>query len=271
MKGRAFSPGNITLFFGIIENKDPMKKGSIGVSFAVSKGAIAEAYAEEETAIFVNGKKKRFPTVLDAVRMLTDRDVRVDIKAQLPIGCGYGMSGACTLAALYVVNEALGLKRSEKSLALMAHKSEVINKTGLGSITAEYLGGVLMRKKKSSPVSAKKLKVKKSKLYVRSFGKLSTEKVITDKKLKKKISMCCGRAFSDIGKNPSMDELLVAGKIFGEGTGLLKDKRILKIIEKVKVKGGAATMNMLGKSVVATIAFPGSMPVTVSSSGAKLV
>ena len=108
---KAFSPGNITCFFAIVENKNPLKKGSLGVSFAVNKGAIAEVKRGKKDEIVVNRVKKRFPTVETALRFLTKEPLKVKIKTQLPIGCGYGMSGACTLAAVYAANELFGLKK----------------------------------------------------------------------------------------------------------------------------------------------------------------
>ena len=179
---KAFSPGNITCIFAIIPNKDPLKKGSLGVSFAVNKGAIAEVSKSTKNEMIVNGTRKKFPTVETAVRFLTNEKLKIKIKTQLPIGCGYGMSGACTLATVYAVNELLGLKKTKEELALTAHKAEVINNTGLGTVTAEFLGGILIRHKKGKPLSAKKLQIDRKAIYYKSFGPLDTKKIITRKK-----------------------------------------------------------------------------------------
>ena len=146
---KAFSPGNITCFFAIVPNKNPLKKGSLGVSFAINKGAFAEVSKAKKTETIVNGIKKRFPTVETSLAMLTREPLKVKIRTQLPIGCGYGMSGACTLAAVFAANKLLNLNKIGKELALIAHKAEVINNTGLGTVTAEFLGGILIRNKKT--------------------------------------------------------------------------------------------------------------------------
>ncbi|MBU0628398.1 MAG: hypothetical protein KKC75_04355 [Nanoarchaeota archaeon] len=264
---KAFSPGNITCFFSIVENKNPLKKGSLGVSFAIDKGAIAEVSRSKKNVIIVNKVKKRFPTVETALGFLTKEPLNIVIKTQLPIGCGYGMSGACTLAALFAANGLLKLKKSRGLLALMAHRAEVINNTGLGTVTAEFLGGLLIRDRKGSPLSAKRLNIDTKVIYYRSFGPINTKKVITSKEMKKKINQYGLKSINKIKKDKKIKlaQLIKISKEFTEKAGLLKDKRVLKVISEVEKNKGAASMNMLGNSVFSSIPFEGCSKLRVSN------
>ena len=270
---KAFSPGNINCVFAIVPNKDPLKKGSLGVSFAVDKGAIAEVSRSKTNVIVVNGVKKRFPTVETALAFLTKEPLKVNIKAQLPIGCGYGMSGACTLAALFAANEFLKLKKSKKTLGLMAHKAEVLNNTGLGTVAAEFIGGLLMRDKKARPLSAKRLKIDTKTVYYKSFGPIDTKKVIASEKMKKVINKYGIISIERIKsmKRLKLKELINISRWFSGKTGLLKNKRVIKTIKEIERNNGAASMNMLGNSVFSNIPFRGCEKLEISEKGAYIL
>src|SRR3989338_8348584 len=260
MKAKSFSPGNITCVFAIIENKNPLKNGSLGVSFATDKGAFTEVTKSKKNIITVNNKKSNFPTVRTALNFLTKQHLKVNITTELPIGCGYGMSGACTLAAVYAANELLKLKKPKQELALIAHKAEVLNHTGLRTVTAEFLGGLLMRDKKAQPLKAKRLNIGNPVIYYKSFGPIRTKDIITNNRIKKKINKYGIISIKKIKsiKNLKLKGLLSISKEFAINTGLLKDKKVIETIRQIEKKGGAASMNMLGNSVFSAIKFKGS-------------
>ncbi|MBI2140272.1 hypothetical protein HYU14_05060 [Candidatus Woesearchaeota archaeon] len=267
----AFSPGNITLFFGIVKNKDPMKMGSIGVSFAVSRGARAAAIKSQKAVIKVNGKNKHFPTVETALKMVSGRPLELSITTELPLGCGYGMSGACALASVLAANKELGLNKSRRELALIAHRAEVMHKTGLGSVTAEYLGGFLVRENKGSPLTAKKIRIQEKLLHYASFGTISTKKILSDAGKAVRINKACGDAFRSLhasGKPIRFASAFSVAKEFALAAGLLREKKIIALIAQIESRGGSASMNMLGKSIISTIPFPGSKSIAVSPKGA---
>ncbi len=270
---KAFSPGNITCFFAIVPNKDPLKKGSLGVSFAVDKGAIVDVVKSEKNEIIVNSVKKRFPTVETALRFLTKEPLKIDIKTQLPIGCGYGMSGACTLATVFAVDRLLMLGKTKNQLGLIAHKAEVINNTGLGSVTAEFLGGIGIRDKKGAPLSAKILNIDRKVVYYKSFGPLNTKKIITSEEMRERINQYGMKSIKKINSNKKlkMKDLIKLSREFAEKTGLLKDRRLVKLIKNIEKKKGAASMNMLGNSIFSDIPFKGCKKLRISTTGARLI
>ena len=273
----AFSPGNITCFFAIVPNKNPLKKGSLGVSFATNKGATVTAKKSSKFKIIINGTKKNFPTVQTALKMLFNRNTKNEfvliIKTDLPIGYGYGMSGACTLASIYAVNELFKLRRTKQELGLIAHKAEVINNTGLGSVTAEYLGGLLIRNKKGHPLFAKKIDIKQNSMYYKSFGPIDTKKIITNDIMKQKINKFGLESIHKIQKLKKirLSDLISEAKSFSEKTGLIRNTKVKKLIDNIEKNGGYASMNMLGNSVFSNIQFKGCNKIKISTKGARLL
>src|SRR3990167_1983065 len=124
--------------------------GSYGIGFTLNEGVIAEASRAKKKGVFYNNLPISFPTVISVINRLTEEKLRVHIKSKLPLGCGFGLSGASALAAAYAINGLLKLKKSKKELAIIAHTAEVENKTGLGDVVNQYYGGFCIKSKPSS-------------------------------------------------------------------------------------------------------------------------
>ena len=133
-KAKAFAPANISCIFRIYSHRNPRWMGSYGVGFTLNRGVVAEASIAKKNEVIFNGKPTNFPTVASVIGMLTGKKIRIRIKSGLPLGCGFGLSGASALASSYAVNKLLDLKKTKKELAIMSHIAEVKNKTGLGDV-----------------------------------------------------------------------------------------------------------------------------------------
>ena len=46
-RGRAFCPGHVTAFFEICDHEEPVKRGSRGAGFCISKGVQTETTVRE--------------------------------------------------------------------------------------------------------------------------------------------------------------------------------------------------------------------------------
>src|SRR3989338_2127727 len=182
---KAFAPGNISCIFAIRKKKNPAKSGSLGIGFTINKGAavtIKKAANNERnkktkknrdknrSIVYFNNKKINFPTINSVIEKLTLEKVIVSIKSELPLGAGFGLSGASALAAAYALNRLLKLKKSKKELALIAHIAEVENLTGLGDVINQYYGGFLAKYKPSYMFKAEKLPIKDKAVYYRYFS-----------------------------------------------------------------------------------------------------
>ena len=217
-----------------------------------------------------------FPTVLSVINKLTKQKLRIYIKSKLPLGCGFGLSGASALASAYAINDLLGLKKSNKELAIIAHTAEVENRTGLGDVVNQYYGGFCLKLKPSSYFKVKKLPINDADVYCKYFSRISTKSVITNKKLKNKINETSSTALNNIKKIIKNDgikfgDIIKISKEFAINSGLLKDKNTIKAIKKIGKNNGDASMIMLGNAVFSDKPFNGAIKFKISDEGAHLL
>lgn len=147
----AFAPGHVTGFFAIHDKaSDPLARGSRGGGWCLEQGAWAAVQETDETVFLVNGEPDDAPVTLAALENLkTDTPLAVDIRLDLPVGQGFGMSASGTLAACLAASNLLGM---EPEMALQAaHKAEVECGTGLGDVIGSWFGGAELRIKPGCP------------------------------------------------------------------------------------------------------------------------
>ena len=258
---KAFAPANISCIFKVYKHKNPRLAGSWGLGFTLSEGVVVSVKKTNATSVLFNGKKVDMPTVFDVVRALTARNILITINTKLPLGCGFGLSGAAALATAYAVNKLLDLKNPKKELAIIAHTAEVKNKTGLGDVANQFFGGVIFKKKPSSSFSVIKIPLKEKAVYSRVFSPLSTKNVLSNSKLLVHIDKAAKEALGEMAnvlseKNVlTLSRILSISKQFAKDSGLLQEEDVIRAIEEVEKKGGNATMIMLGNAVVSNIPF----------------
>ena len=171
-------PGNISGVFKIIYHEDATKMHSLGTGFTVKEGVEVAVSRDSHTTVLFNEEKISFPTVSTVVRRLTSQPMRVEIASPLPLGCGFGLSGASALAAAYAVNALLNLGVSRFDLAMIAHVAEVENRTGLGDVCAQYHGGCLVKLREGHPLDAQQLPVREQPIFYKYFSPIQTKEVL---------------------------------------------------------------------------------------------
>lgn len=276
-KVKAFSPANISCVFKIHTDKNPRWAGSLGFGFTINEGVIAEVTKSDTTEILFNKKLINFPAVEKVINSLTKEKVKVDLTTPLPLGCGFGLSGACSLATAYAVDKLLGLKKSKKELATIAHIADVESKTGLGDVTNQYFGGMLVKFESSSHFVVKKLPFENTPVYCISFSKLETKSVLTDINLQKTINSSAQKALEKLKalllqKDPvTFDKIIALSKEFVTESGLLKDEKTKTKIAEIEAQGGYASMIILGNAVFSNIPFQDATKFVISDKGAHLL
>mgnify|MGYP001584234748 FL=1 len=224
-----------------------------------------------------NNASINFPTVKSVADKLTKEKIRVYIKTKLPLGCGFGLSGASALATAYAINMLLNLKKSNKELAITAHIAEIENKTGLGDVVNQYLGGFFVKLKPSSHFIVKKIPIKDVDVYCKYFSRLSTKSIITNLKIKHKINDSATIALNKIkqllksSKNIQFRDIIKIAKEFSVNSGLLKDKKIMETIKNIEKNNGNASMIMLGNAVFSDKKFEGALKFKISDKRACLL
>ncbi len=273
---KAFAPGNISCFFKPHQHKNPRWRGSTGLGFTVNEGVLATVTKATKTEIFFNNEEIQLPTVAFVIKKLTNNFVRVEIVSSLPLGSGFGLSGASALATAYAINTLFQLGKTKKQLAVIAHTADADNKTGLGDVANQYLGGFLLKTKPSSKFIVQKIPLTSIHVYWSSFSSLSTKKVLTDEVLLEKISKAADTALREttnllLSKNVSFAKLLNISFQFVETSGLLKDAKTKHALENVKKSGGHASMIVVGNAVMSDAPFPGAKKLMISNVAAHVI
>ncbi len=277
ISAKAFAPANISCIFKIYEHKNSRWMGSYGLGFTLNEGVIVEAFKAKRSEFVFDNESINFPTVKSVIEKLTKEKLRIYIKSKLPLGCGFGLSGASALATSYAINKLLNLKKSNKELAIIAHIAEVENKTGLGDVINQFYGGFFAKFKPSSYFIVKRIAIDKVNVYCRYFSKIATKSVITNQKLKNKINKAATIALKKIEKllntneKMKLQDIIKISKEFAVNSNLLRDKKTIEAIKKIEENNGNASMIMLGKAVFSDKPFNNAIKFEISNKRACLL
>ena len=245
----AFVPGHVTGFFSPCAAADPVRAGSRGAGVTLSDGVRVTVRAADGGGITFDGESLSMPPVETVLSALDAGGARVVAESDLPLGTGFGVSGAMALGAALAANHAFDRGRSENDLVALAHRAEVAAGTGLGDVVAQARGGVPIRLDPGAPPHGGLDGVPATRRieYV-TFGDLSTADVLagdTDP-----LADAGDRALSRLTDRPTLPELLAASRAFARETGLPTD-RVRGVVDDVVDAGGEASMAMLGETVFA--------------------
>ena len=139
-----FVPSHITGFFEILDNDNPLKKGSRGAGVVMDKGVITNIKITDGNGvqIKINGKTDvRNATITEKTVEIIKRDYNLDDKkiiithdVDVPIGAGFGTSASFALGASLGISKILDLPLTFNKAAQIAHLAEVEMKSGLGDV-----------------------------------------------------------------------------------------------------------------------------------------
>ena len=265
----AFAPSHITGIFTVKDGcKKPVFKGSRGAGVSLRKGVYTTVRLEKnhrwDVSVYLNGKPVNgkmtvsLATVKKFFRLASPNKVLINHKVEVPIGAGYGVSGACALSLSLALNEALNTGLSKVEAAQIAHTAEIECKTGLGTVLAESFGGVEIRVEAGAPGigSLKKIEnVEKFMVLSLCWGGLSTKKFLRNEAFKRRVNMVGGVLLNKLIKNPSIDSLMFLSRRFADRLNLytLRLKKILAGLTELEEELRPFSMNMFGEAVFTLI------------------
>lgn len=249
---KAFAPAHISGIFIIDIKKDPSLSGSMGCGFCLEDGAVTQVRPAKETIIRINGALAQAPTTLSAIGLLTEEPVLVDTTFKIPIGAGFGASGAGALSAVLALNECLSMNLTLKELTNAAHCAEVEKRTGLGDVTGMTYGGMVIRKKASAPFLGiiDKIPCRDIEISWISFKEISTKSVLTDDLKKKSINKSGKARLKELLEKPTIENFMIQSAAFAKDIELMSPG-VRDSIEAVEAAGGLASQAMLGDTVFA--------------------
>jgi len=258
----AFAPAAITNFFEIQYNS-PQPSGATGGGYVLSKGSLSTATVDRDggpgVSTSVNGDSSyNARTTRRAVNLLLSEcgsKARISLKqeVQTPIGAGFGASAASATSAVFAAGAALGLKQSKASLALCAHRAEILEQTGLGTVSVIFdsvgAGAITVP---GIPGEEKFVTVD-----VPSDTHIVTAFVAPFDKRDALSSSVVSRRINELGHvsllsflaDPTLDNLAKEGERFSSALGL-ESVEVKKLIALAKSAGATyASQNMIGYSV----------------------
>jgi pantoate kinase len=236
---RAHAPGSVTTVFA------PTGDRSLGISFATADGVVADVSPADRTRIALDGERTGFEPI---ELLLEDLGVTADValEASVPVGCGFGASGAATLSAALAADAEFGLDRTRDALVEAAHRAEVAAGTGLGDVFIQARGGLswnvgggVTRRAVDATVAYE------------SAGGIPTGDVLGDEATMARIREAGEAALAEFDPEAGLAPLFDRGWEFARETGLVTDW-VTDAVGRVRSAGGAATMAMVGETVVGT-------------------
>ncbi|MFC6717362.1 pantoate kinase [Natrialbaceae archaeon GCM10025810] len=244
----AFVPGHITGFFSAHPDDDPTRAGSRGAGLTLTDGVEVTVRRAGETTVTLDGESIEVDpvgTVLDALGV----SARVDATSDVPLGAGFGVSGAMALGTALAANHVFARGLSYNELVTVAHGAEVRAGTGLGDVVAQARGGVPIRLEPGAPAynSLDAIPQRARVEYV-SFGQLSTADVLsgdTDR-----LTRAGEEALSRVVGEPTLPSFMYASRRFAREAELLTPT-VFEVVTEVSDAGGEASMAMLGETVFA--------------------
>src|SRR4030042_2416755 len=251
-KYKVYCPASLSFIFRRIDRQNIDKTGSLGIGCTLGKGVEVEVEKSRRREVFFNGKRIIFPTVLTVIKAITSEPVKVSIKSDFPLGCGFGISGASSLACAYALNSLFRLKLPKSELAKTAHKAEIENRTGLGSVGTQVTGGFLLKKTAGVDFIYLRLPFVGKKLYCVSIGTLETPQVLSDKIILRKINEKADTALKRVEKMHyrSLPEIIDISYDFCRQSGLSKNITVSHLLEKLRRNGISVTMAILGQTII---------------------
>ena len=252
----AFSPCSVTGFFQPDIGPTPETTVSRGLAFCLEHGVTAGLSVSEQYKVLLNGVLVDCSPVFSVLENLAPEPVSVHLETTMPLGCGFGVSAAGALSAAFAIDRRFSLGKGREQLALVAHSAEVNHQTGIGDVAAQLSGGIVYRRCRTGPFDSVKLAhFETPLLHYRSFGPLSTHRVLDSTELSTAIRSAGQRAVDWLDREhetATLKLLFSRSLSFADETGLLTSPVVRDAINRIHGKGGSATMVMLGQSVLAT-------------------
>ena len=258
----AFAPAAITNFFEINYNS-PQPSGATGGGYILSKGSLSTATAVQDrdpsVTTVVNGDPDYDArTTRRAVNLLLSESrlqarVSLEQEVQTPIGAGFGASAASATSAVYAVAAALGLERPKADLALCAHRAEILEQTGLGTVSVIFdavgAGAITVP---GTPGEAKFVTVEvppDTHIVTAFLAPFDKRDALSSSSVSRRINELGRASLLSFLSDPTLDSLAREGERFSSALGL-ESVEVKKLIALAKSAGAAyASQNMIGYSV----------------------
>lgn len=237
---RAHAPGSVTGLFAPAGDEGPSR----GASFAVADGVVVDVTPAEETAVTVDGDPAPFAPVEGVLERL-DVTAAVDVRPEIPLGHGFGASGAATLATALAADRTFDLGRDRDSLLAAAHEAEMDAGTGQGDVFIQERGGLLW----NANGQVHRAEVDAAVEYA-TAGSIPTEEMLADESYLAAAREHGGRHLDELSVPPTLRDLAERSRAYLDATGIATEF-VERELDRVEAAGGVGSMALFGETVFA--------------------
>ena len=265
----AFAPAAITNFFSVHyepqADGDLRKAGATGGGYVLSKGVttrarVVEADGARPVEVIVDGDPKyRASTTRKALELMFGDQGRpkgrlvLEQTMDIPVGYGFGASAAAAISAVYAAAAAMGLRLAKGKLAYYAHVADILEQTGLGTVSVTYDGtgaGAITRA--GAPGVSKFLNIEypaDTRIVTASLAPYRKSDAISRPGTVKRINHLGDRALRSLEASQTLETLASEGERFSDRLGLMTPE-VRDLAKLAKASGAAfASQNMIGHAV----------------------
>ena len=225
--GRAFAPGHVTAVFSpSLDERDPLARGSTGAGIVLEIGvhAVARWHPGGRPHLRLRSDVPGpLPISRDAARRVRGRrggTLDVELRHQLPIGQGFGMSAAGATATALAVAAALGMPG--RAALESAHLADLEGGGGLGGVAAILGGGMERRTRAGLPPTGRVRHTPfPHPIFLAIAGPpIPSPALLRDRAFLERVRSAAAPRLATLGDAPDPRELLVAAERFGDALGL---------------------------------------------------
>ena len=244
----------------------PAKIGARGGGFVIRRGVTSRVTVRKRnrTRIEIRINSKRAPdahTTRSAIEQLVrDHGVTLDIVAEIgvrvPIAAGFGTSAAGTLASCLALADASDMPVSFNQIGRAAHVAEVLNRTGLGTVSALLCGGFVLVKEPGAPGigAVDRLRFPAGHSIVCAYlGSMQTRDALARNGEHSRYRVAARAALRAIGMNPTLSVFLAESRKFGKQAGFETPKVTRLIATMISAGAIGAAQNMIGEAAHAVV------------------
>jgi len=228
---------HLTGIFEIRDNsKGLLRKGSRGAGLSINRGVITTVRKTTDPGykIFFDGKTRPeteatvTKQIIELLLPKTERsNLRIEHIFQVPLSSGYGASAAGAVGTAYAINDLLELGLTQLELFQIAHRAEVLMKSGLGDVIGLYQGGLEIRLREGAPGVGETIPFKNVdgwKVATVHLGTLPTSGVLSNHHKRKIVNNAARDVISELKLSPTFSNFIKQSVAFTINANLWSNK-----------------------------------------------
>lgn len=170
-----------------------------------------------------------------------------------PIGAGFGSSASSATSAVYALASAAGVRLPKTRLALFAHRAEILEQTGLGTVSVIYdhlgAGAIAVAGEPGEARFVRARVPRGTKVVTAYVGPYDKREALSSPSVRGRVNALGREALSAFLSDPTLDCLALQGELFSERLGA-ESPEVRRLIAAAKSAGAEyASQNMVGHSV----------------------